>query len=778
MATPRRPARKSDTRYFLRFAGTAALLVSGTLVLVFYVLPQRYVLSSGFREGSFTLPDPSIPFEPVDPLVIAALSPLPAPAEIVRGPAELFWEQVLPLLEEERLDEAIPLFATYLASHPDDLGVQREYGITLARGGFGQRAVPVLERLLLFENDRELRLLLARTLRDAGDVTKAAAHYRAILDMTPDDESIVLEWARAHMVAEQYTEAEVVLVAGLEVIPASIPILTELARIFYYTDRLEEAEAILADMSDTQLGSVNALQLRDDVVVALTPPPEPEADPPPPPTLLEQAIGAREDGDFTRAAEFYAAAIAESPDSEEAWQAYADFLQYELDDFEGALTALREVERITGGLRVGLQYRMAQLEVWTEQPGAARQRLFRVLDLIEEEQEARVAGNLAPIEDDPDAVAITRADVFALFGDLNRWDGQRLPAVRRYQEALAAQRGHGRALDGLAILQADVDRQMVEAEEPRIGVIVESLADTDDYLRLDLGGEWYGISGDWVWGTRSGARLLEGVATDGGAVDARGLFADFEGARWWRWGTIRTATHFGVQNVRDSELDVSFGASARFMGPAGRRTDVRVDHAPAFAATNTFQAVQVDVQQDRLYVAHAQPLNESWSLAGTAEAASLSHKGLPGADRNLRLSVGASAGRLISRSLTLGMAARGLRYMEASPSVGVGALYWDPNSSVSIGPYAQYARPIGTWWTVNARVNPGVAWIDERQIEGGDFVPDLSASLGLRREGGRYLTRIDLFYGQGRFTGYRSFGVNVGFSARGWFGRAGREGAQ
>ena len=122
----------------------------------------------------------------------------------------------------------------------------------------------------------------------------------------------------------------------------------------------------------------------------------------------------------------------------------------------------------------------------------------------------------------------------------------------------------------------------------------------------------------------------------------------------------------------------------------------------------------------------------------------------------------------------MGLATRALRYMEASPQLGVGSLYWDPNSSVSLGPYAQYDRPLGTWWTVSARVNPGVAWLDERRIDGGELVPDLSANLGLRREGTRYLTRIDFFYGQGRFTGYRSFGVNLGFSARGWFGRAGR----
>ena len=105
---------KSDTRYFLRFAGTATLLVSGTLVLVLYVLPQRYVLSSGFREGTLILPDPSTPFEPMNAARIAAL-PTPAPPdEIPQGPADIFWARVIPLLEAERYVAAIPVFADYL----------------------------------------------------------------------------------------------------------------------------------------------------------------------------------------------------------------------------------------------------------------------------------------------------------------------------------------------------------------------------------------------------------------------------------------------------------------------------------------------------------------------------------------------------------------------------------------------------------------------------------------------------------------------------------------
>ncbi len=770
MATTRRLARKNDSRYFLQFAATASLLVAGTLALVLLVLPQRYVLSSGFREGNLALPDPSVPFEPPDPVVIAALPPLPAPSEVVRGPAEILWEQVLPLLAREEFERAIPMFAAYLELYPGDLDVRREYAITLLRAGYADRAIPVLESLLPAQNDRELRLLLARTLRDVGNVSGAAALYDALLRATPDDEDLVLEWARAHMSVEEYRRAEDVLASGLGAMPTSSLIRGELARIYFYTDRLEEAEAILLAMSDEEIALAGVGQLRADVIAALTPPADPEVDPPPPPTLLEQAVAAREDGDFALASELLEAALKADADDVDVWQALADLRQYELEDFAGALDALREVERLSSGGGIPMQYRMAQLEVWTDQYDDARSRLEALIDRMDEEEG----------DGDPSAagVVVRQADVWALLGDLDRWEGLRLPAVRRYEAALALDANHERAREGLAILRAEADRQIVEIEEPRIGGIAETLADTDEFRRLDLGGEWYGISGDWVWGTRSGTRIVQGLAIGGGSSDVQGLFAEFEGARWWRWSTVRTALHFGVQNVRDSELDVSFGASARHVGAGGLGTEVRFDHAPAFSAINTLQAVEADVRQDRLFVAHTRPLNERWSFAASGEATSLSHSGVPGAERNLRLSVGASVGRSVSRSLTLGLAARGLRFTDASPTLGAGALYWDPNSSVSVGPYAQFTRPIGTWWVLNARVNPGVAWIDERSVLGASVVPDMSGSLGIRREGARYLTRVDLFYGQGRFNGYRSLGVNIGFSARGWFGRAGEDSAR
>lgn len=262
---------------------------------------------------------------------------------------------------------------------------------------------------------------------------------------------------------------------------------------------------------------------------------------------------------------------------------------------------------------------------------------------------------------------------------------------------------------------------------------------------------------------------MEGLEPAGGPGDRQGLFADVEGARWWRWGTVRTAAHLGVQNVRTNDVDLGVGASARFVGGSGRRIDVRFDHEPAFAVTNTLQSVAVNVRQDRLGVVHSQPLSRVWSATVSAEAASLEHRGISGADRNLRLQLGASVGRALSESVTLGLASRALRYSDAAPDVTTVRLYWDPNLSLSVGPYLQLTRPVSTWWTLTARANPGVGYIDERG-RSGEVVPDLSGRLGLLRDGAKYRTSIELFYGQGRFTSYRYYGLDISFSARGWFG--------
>jgi tetratricopeptide (TPR) repeat protein len=767
-----RPTERSreDSRYFLRFAGTAMLLVSGTLVMVLFVLPQRYVLSSGFREGSLVLPSPSTPFEPTFPNRIAAI-PLPPPVDTttVRGPAELLWATVLPLLNAERFEEALAHFEQYLLDFPGDRGVRAEYARTLIAAGYPDRAIPVLEELIEQRDDAELRLLLARTLRDVGRAEEAAAHYAVLVAASPDDETLRLEWGKALAWLERYESAERVLLEALEGHPDSLPLRVELARVYYSMGRLEEADAILSSLSEEELAAEDAIELRDDVRRALESPTV-EVETPTPPTLLEQAIAARMDGDLDRAEALFREVLEANPDDADGWKAYADFLQYEREDFEGALEALKQVERITGGDDPVLQYRMAQLEAWTNRTDDARARLEALLPGL------AAQGGALPSTDPQAEVTepVLRADVYTLLGDISRWEGDRLAAVERYETALADDPDHEGAADGLAAVRADADRAILASEQPGLGAIASSLADTDDFMRVDFGGEWSGLRDDWVWSTRTGARFVEGVDLTGALSDEQGLFADFEAARWWRWGTIRTGLHGGVQTIRAGEVDAAIGASLRLVGAGGQRTDVRFDHEPAFGFANTLQAVSGNVRQDRLSAAHSRALGERWVSGVTAEISSMDHRGIEGADRNTRIQGSLQVARLLNREFSLGLAGRVLHYRDAAPTASGLPLYWDPDISVSVGPYVRYLRPLSELWEVDATVNPGIQWLQERRTTEGEVVPDLSARLGLTRDGATYRTSVAVFYGQGRFTGYRSYGLSVSFGARGLLGGGGR----
>jgi thioredoxin-like negative regulator of GroEL len=108
--------------------------------------------------------------------------------------------------------------------------------------------VPVLRQLLAEEDDRSIRLVLARTLRDMTDVPAASVEYGILSAATPDDEDLTLEWARALAWAESYGEAAGVLEGALERAPDSVPLRIELARFYYYDDRLTEARSLLASL--------------------------------------------------------------------------------------------------------------------------------------------------------------------------------------------------------------------------------------------------------------------------------------------------------------------------------------------------------------------------------------------------------------------------------------------------------------------------------------------------------------------------------------------------
>ncbi|MGE0160222.1 MAG: tetratricopeptide repeat protein [Gemmatimonadales bacterium] len=758
IASARREARRREDggRYSLRFGATALVLIAGTLVLVLVVLPERYVLRPGFRESGMSFPDPTTPFTPLPVTTFAARALPRPPAGALPGPAEAFWSSIVPLIEAGRYGDALPLFDRYLLDHPNDAAVRRERLAALVAAGRVEEAITEMERLLALDDDPADRLVLARMLRDAGRTDESIAEYRRLARARPNDVALALEHAQALAWARRYPEAATVLESALGVSPQDPRLRVELARVYYAGGRLQEARALLAGLDERSLAAAGGARLRDDVAAALYVPPPP---PPIPPTLLEQAVAAREADDFQGARALLERALDASPEDPALWQAYADLLEYELGDLEGALSALAQVERLSppdAEPEPGLQLRMAQLEIWTGRNAQAESRLLTLL---------------AALDGSRDSGGVSAADVQAALGDLRRWGGDRSGAAARYRLALASDPANVRAREGLAALEAEVSRDILAVERPRAGGSAYSLSDTDDFDRVDLGGEWTEVSGRWAWGASAGTRWLSGLALDGTIGRRSGAFVEIEGARWWRWGTVRTALDVAAERLGPGTVP-AVGASLSHRGTGV--TDLRVEHGPAYPVALTLQSVLADVTQQRVALTHARPLGDRWRLAASLEGARLAADadsvlaGTPASTYRAQAALDLGLG--LSPVLVVGATARSVTFSDAAPRAalpggGSRRLFWDPRLVVAAGPYAQMSLDLTSAWIATARVSPGVAWIEERDRGSPDVVPQVAAEAGLRGQSGRWTAALDLFYSQGRFDGYRAYGARLTLGA-------------
>jgi hypothetical protein len=88
---------------------------------------------------------------------------------------------------------------------------------------------------------------------------------------------------------------------------------------------------------------------------------------------------------------------------------------------------------------------------------------------------------------------------------------------------------------------------------------------------------------------------------------------------------------------------------------------------------------------------------------------------------------------------------------------------------LATGIYAQWDKGLAESWNLRARLNPSLAFIDERTVRGFEAVPHLSAEAGLSYLGSRLRTTLDAFYYQGRFDGYQAYGLRLSVNARDWF---------
>lgn len=756
-------------RYYFGFTLTAVILGSLTLILVLGVLPRRYLLSAGLRESGTSFPSQSAPFSPPTETHRDA-PPLPPPPPVeVGGPAEIFWGEMKPLLDAQRFSEALPLFEDYLRAHPEDRGVRREYAITLSKARRSADAITVYRELLADEDDPGIRLMLARELRDLGGLREASVQYSFLVEQDPEDISLALEWGRALAWGKEYDRAGEVLAAALSRDSTAFEVRAELGRVYFWSGRLDDADRILAGMDEARLEAVGARFLRDDVTAALAQPgPEntvgEESTVSPPPSLLERAGLALADEDYEGAALLYEEALRKSPTDTATWHAYADVLQYHLDDLEGARVALLTMEGL-GEIDFTLRYRLARLELWTGRNDSARVRFQDLLDDVEayltlsEKRDSTAAG----VED--------AAEIRAILGDLSRWEGNRSLAGENYQWALTVDSANLRARAGLEELEAGAALEIEEAEGPGWGGNAYSLMDSDEFSRLDLGVQGKGINGNWVWDIRTGTRWLGGIGPGGVREREQGLFMELESGKWWGWGSVRSGFHFGVEELWSGQTDLNLGASLLFRDLAGFTTDLRYDHGPAYPLTLTMQSLFYKAVQDRLRATIARRIDERWSLflAGDVGWISSLDSSGTGRDGNLRMEGSLSFGRSLTDDLTVGMSTQALTYTDPAPISDGVRLYWDPRELVSGGFFAQWERKMKDEWKLNTRFYPSLAFIDERDEAGHRFVPHLSAEAGLAHSGSRFLTRLDAFFYQGRFDGYRAYGIRVAISARNWF---------
>ncbi len=361
-------------------------------------------------------------------------------------------------------------------------------------------------------------------------------------------------------------------------------------------------------------------------------------------------------------------------------------------------------------------------------------------------------------------------EIKSLLGDLRRWSGDRVEAAQLYEEALRADSVNRRAEAGLREVEAEANREIRTFENPGMGANAYAIFDSDDFSRVDLGAEGVRFAGDWVWRMRAGQRWLEGSDLFGAPEDEEGLFLEMESARWWRRGTIRSGLSVGLEQLQPGRRELVAGASLHFGDLGGFRTDLGYEHGPAYPLVLTLQSLENGVTQDRLSATLSRGFGPRWSVFVAADATRISTRasGDTAASHSLRLENSVSLGRSLSDALVLGFNARALTFTRPSPAPNDIRLFWDPRGMAAGGIYARMERPLGDEWRWNLRVNPGMAYIDERRGAGSSFVPHFSSEGGLAYLGQRFRTSVDLFYYQGRFDGYRAYGMRISISANDW----------
>lgn len=718
--------------YWFRFLVITAILVGMTGILVVVVLPQRFVLQANLRESGLSFPAGTPGFDLPDPEPVV-IPPLPAepPAP---GPAQVLWRDLNPLLAAGMLGQALERVDDYLRDYPADAGVRRERVRILIALDRYPEARAALEDLARDPGSTEDRLALARFLRDAGELEEALTVYREILGRNPEDEATRLELARALLWAERYEEAEAELRSILRRTPGNDEARLELARALFWMDRPGEARVVLTGVGSRSSQIWEAILLDVEIGARLAPyEPRYRIDLPP----VDRARRAAAVSDFAAADDWYRVALEESASDRQLRLEWIDFRQYRSEDLAGARDALVEFER-DFGLTPDLRMRLARLQAWTGRVDDAATTLDGLLML------------------EPD-----HADAWSLRGDLYRWDGDRIAAMRSYDRALAAQPGHAGATEGRRAVR-EASASVVAAAEPRgIGPFFDSFADSDDYLRVDLDADGAWRSQLTAIRAAAGYRWVEGLGLDGLQTADEGPYAEAEVVRWWREATVRTAVRAGVQHLDGFGTEGSAGLDLEIPHAGGWALAASYDHGPAYAYTWTYESIAAGVGADAVVLTGFRRLGETWSLGIALDGAVYSQTGENNARGGGRISLGRELSPVWRTELATGI----LSFTDAAPTGAVRAIYWDPELYWPTTLSVSAQRRLPDAWGWNAWATGGAALIDERALAT-EWVPQFGAGAGVFRPWPAGDLSLTAFLRSGREREYISYGLSLGFRAR------------
>jgi len=729
--------KKRRIPYWVSYGLTAGFLLVATTALVTIVLPARFVLTADLRESGISFPTTAdalaFPMPTPEPLI----QPPPVPQRTVEpapGPAELLWAEIDPLLADHRYDDAIAHMDRYLLDHPADLSVRRERARSLALTGDLPAARDAFEHLVEQTDSPLDRLSLARLLRDLGEVDDAAALYRDLITERPADLELRHEVARFYMWAERYPEAEALLRDLVVRAPGVGTYRLDLARVLYWADRPSEARVVLAGIADDAPEADEARALDEELANLLRPPPVPE---PEPETLVDQARRAAAEENFEAAAALYARAIAETPEDRALALERIDFLQYRLEDHDAAIAAILSFQDRFGA-DPDLSYRLAELYVWTGREPEAR----RVLE--------------AMVRNHPN-----RADAWGLLGDVYRYADERKQARKAYERAIELEPGEAHAATGLPELDRLRAQTMAAREPIGVGPTISLFSDSDDFLRLDLGGSAGWVGSTFALDLTAGYRRLEGIDLVGMDASDNGFFANLQASRWWSEASIRTALRAGVDHLDKTGTEPTIGFSIEKFGASGGSLSLRYDHTPAYLLTATLESAVAEVVADHVEVLGSTPLGDDWSLAASADMALFDGGGLT----NTRVGGGATISRSLGPLFRAEFGTRLIGFSDPAPVLGR-RLYWDPSLfwSNTLGLSLSHFPEQGLGY--RARIIGGAAYSDERDQLETRWVPQFGIDAGLRYLSERTTLDLGAYYRRSRENEYSAFGLDLTLRVR------------